>query len=318
MADVLELETDSVFDPSQWIGVGRIYKDVPIEVSDACSAAFRMPVNLQATFPSPDLPVTEFLAINLPGNVADLKKMPGQTDSWFSSDVPNCDLTTGLWAANSIPPHSFLRELENDCAQKWLNGAKSILDSSNKTLRLPLFALPFYRKIHELQEAQNKWVCGRGWVRDHLPGFDLAIFSQVSWNTLDWTRLLDDEWLSGGIIDTMMFDLQTRVAAIPALDAFVTVAPLAFQHAIIAFSMQERPSRYTRSLLKNYKDLVEIGKEILYFPLHVDGNHWIAFFIDFKRKAFGYGDSFGRKSVDKEFRPHLSSEASDLQKKGPR
>lgn len=60
MADVLELETDSVFDPSQWIGVGRIYKDVPIEVSDACSAAFRMPVNLQATFPSPDLPVTNF------------------------------------------------------------------------------------------------------------------------------------------------------------------------------------------------------------------------------------------------------------------
>jgi hypothetical protein len=230
--------------------------------------------------------------------VADLKKMPGQTGGWFSSDVPNCDFTTGLWAANSIPPHSFLRELENDCAQKWLNGAKSILDSSNKTPRLPLFALPFYRKIHELQEAQSKWICSRGWVRDHLPGFDLAIFSRVSWNTvhdhapdgqLDWTRLLDDEWLSGGIIDNMMLDLQTRVAAIPALDAFVTVAPLAFQHAIIAFSTQERPSRYTRSLLKNYKDLVEIGKETLYFPLHVDGNHWIAFFIDFKRKAFGYG-----------------------------
>ncbi|KAJ7693258.1 hypothetical protein B0H14DRAFT_3531215 [Mycena olivaceomarginata] len=111
MADVLELETDGVFDPSQWIAVGRIYKDVPIEVSDACSAAFRMPVSLKATFPSPDLPVTEFLALNLSGFVADLKKMPGQTDGWFSFDVPNCDLTAGLWAANSIPPHSFLREL---------------------------------------------------------------------------------------------------------------------------------------------------------------------------------------------------------------
>ncbi|KAJ7303447.1 hypothetical protein DFH08DRAFT_825905 [Mycena albidolilacea] len=72
---------------------------------------------------------------------------------WASNSIPphsflceleleNDDLTAGLWAANSIPPHSFLRELENDCAQKWLNAAKSILDSSNNTLRLPLFSLP--------------------------------------------------------------------------------------------------------------------------------------------------------------------------------
>ncbi|KAJ7934648.1 hypothetical protein B0H13DRAFT_1854949 [Mycena leptocephala] len=32
---------------------------------------------------------------------------------------------------------------------------------------------------------------------------------------LDWTRLVDDEWLSGGIMDSMMADIQSRVAKTP-------------------------------------------------------------------------------------------------------
>ncbi|KAJ7768783.1 hypothetical protein B0H14DRAFT_2632861 [Mycena olivaceomarginata] len=125
-------------------------------------------------------------------------------------------------------------------------------------LGLLILSLPTPSFADSRTTATQKWLNGaksRGnTVLAHAPD-----------GQLDWTRLLDDEWLSGGIIDNMMFDLQTRVAAIPALDASVTVAPLAFQHAIIAFSMQEWPSRYTRSLLKNYKDLVDIGKQNFVF-----------------------------------------------------
>jgi hypothetical protein len=131
-----------------------------------------------------------------------------------------------------------------------------------------LLALAFYRRIHKLHAAQDKWACSLEWAQIRLPGCDLNIFSWVSWNTvhdgapdgqLDWTRLLDDEWLSGGIIDNMMADLQRSIGRIPALDARVTVAPLAFQQAIVSYSIYQ-PSLYTLRLLKKYKDLAEAGK----------------------------------------------------------
>jgi hypothetical protein len=87
----------------------------------------------------------------------------------------------------------------------------------------------------------------------------------------------------------MMEDMQSRVARVPDLDSAITVAPLAFQRSIVAFSTHKNPSRYALAVLARYKSLVEAGKSILYFPLHVNGNHWIAFVIDFGRKFYGYG-----------------------------
>ncbi|KAJ6596450.1 hypothetical protein B0H10DRAFT_1960191 [Mycena sp. CBHHK59/15] len=314
--DVIELENGVPFDPSKWISRGRIYKNAPEEVSDAFIAACKkIPPTLAATLPSPAISVTTFLAIKLPGILPNMDNVPKQTEDWFSSELPNCDPIPALWSVNSIPPDYFLRELESDSAQKWLNGAKSIRDPSNNSLRLPLFALAFYREIHRLSEAQEKWTCSMEWVRDELPQYDLTIFASVSWNSvhpgapdgqLDWTRLVDDEWLSGGIIDNMMMDIQSRVAEIPALDAALIVAPLSFQRAIVAASTHQNPSRYTVKLLDKYKRAMDSGKSQLYFPLHINGNHWIAFVIDFVRKTFGYGDSFGRKLAAKEFIGHLT------------
>jgi hypothetical protein len=66
MADVILLESSVPFDAAEWIGVGKLYKDVPIEVSDACCDARKIPVDLQATFPSRATPITGFLALQLP------------------------------------------------------------------------------------------------------------------------------------------------------------------------------------------------------------------------------------------------------------
>ncbi|KAK7013309.1 hypothetical protein R3P38DRAFT_2788862 [Favolaschia claudopus] len=38
MAGVIELETDVPFDPSEWIGTNRLYKNVPLHVADAFNA----------------------------------------------------------------------------------------------------------------------------------------------------------------------------------------------------------------------------------------------------------------------------------------
>ncbi|KAJ7704897.1 hypothetical protein B0H17DRAFT_1126521 [Mycena rosella] len=135
----------------------------------------------------------------------------------------------------------------NETSPEWLNDIKSVLHPFNNSLRLSLFALGYFRKIHGFREGQEKWSDSVEWARDEVPEADLGIFDTISWNAvhsgapdgqLDWTRLVADEWLSGGIIDEMMVDIQSRVAAIPALDAAVTVAPLTFQREISALSTQ--------------------------------------------------------------------------------
>jgi hypothetical protein len=106
-----------------------------------------------------------------------------------------------------------------------INGAISVLNPLKKFIRLPLFAIVFYREIHRLRAAQDKWRSSVQWAQEKITGHDLEIFERVSWNTvhpgapdeqLDWTRLVDDEWLSDGIIDTMMADIQSRALKISA------------------------------------------------------------------------------------------------------
>ncbi|KAJ7709313.1 hypothetical protein B0H14DRAFT_3525155 [Mycena olivaceomarginata] len=127
MADVILLESSVLFDVAEWIGVGKLYKDIPIEVSDACCDARTIPADLQVTFPSRATPTTEFLALWLPVILDDYQTTSTQMDHWFSFEPPNYDPIPTLWS-NSIPTLSFLCKLENDYPQKWMNGVISVLD----------------------------------------------------------------------------------------------------------------------------------------------------------------------------------------------
>ncbi|KAJ7906103.1 hypothetical protein B0H13DRAFT_2333788 [Mycena leptocephala] len=230
-----------------------------------------MPSSLKATLPSPTLPVTEFLALELPA-VDKKSKPPTQTKRWFSTDSPNCDHITTLGSSKkSLPPLYLLRELQNDLPQQWLNGIQSVLDPLNKSLRLPLFAITFYIEIHALRNAQEKWQNSMDWVRENFPAKNLEPFVSLGWDTvhigapdghLDWTRLVDDEWLSDGIMDKMMADIQARITAEPALESTVAAAPTAFhdRRAIVAISSHKHPSKYTLAVAEKYKQLLASGR----------------------------------------------------------
>ncbi|KAJ7740419.1 hypothetical protein DFH07DRAFT_778354 [Mycena maculata] len=52
---------------SKWFGVGKICKNIPLEVADACTDARQIPTSLAATLPSLGLSVKDFIALKLPG-----------------------------------------------------------------------------------------------------------------------------------------------------------------------------------------------------------------------------------------------------------
>ncbi|KAG6848001.1 hypothetical protein H0H93_004242 [Arthromyces matolae] len=68
------------------------------------------------------------------------------------------------------------------------------------------------------------------------------------------------------------------------------VAPLTFAFQIASCANVEEYTRDTALLLCRYeREIRDKGIEELYFPLHVNGNHWIACLIDFRRGVISYG-----------------------------
>ncbi|KAJ7052712.1 hypothetical protein C8F01DRAFT_1331915 [Mycena amicta] len=299
----MEFETDTPFDPAEWIGQGKVYRNLPSHVTEACAATRQLPSSAIRQLPMPDLSVADFLGLPLPAVLGSDARVPKRTSAWFSRDPPNFDDAISL---ESIPSLDLVRQLETDLSQSWLNGDCSIVDHTNNSRRLPLWAVQFFRQIHGLRDAQQKWEESRRW----LPDYEKHLLYGVSWNTthlgapdgqLDWTRLISDEWLSGGIIDEIMRDIKDRLAADPVLSASTFIAPLAFQFYISRLAEYGDRPKYLKTIVA----AVQSGKTRLLFPIHYNNNHWMAFSIDFAARTFGYGDSYVRGSKPKRFIEHL-------------
>ncbi|KAJ7929799.1 hypothetical protein B0H13DRAFT_2310180 [Mycena leptocephala] len=94
MADVILLESSVPFDAAEWISVRKLYKDIPIEVSDARN----IPVDLQATFSSRAIPalahaahhiVTErYVQDQVAQDEAELEAIDRQLDAEPETPIP--------------------------------------------------------------------------------------------------------------------------------------------------------------------------------------------------------------------------------------
>ncbi|KAJ6528295.1 hypothetical protein DFH09DRAFT_1094554 [Mycena vulgaris] len=86
-------DEDIPFDPAAWIGVEKVYRDVPAQVATACKAARTLPSSLIRQLPATDVSVTEFLTILLLPNVLDRDApFPKRPSNWFSEDLSNATL----------------------------------------------------------------------------------------------------------------------------------------------------------------------------------------------------------------------------------
>lgn len=85
----------------------------------------------------------------------------------------------------------------------------------------------------------------------------------------------------------------------------VLVAPLHFSNEVYLLKNKLKlpEAQWKRTLLSRYANRVdEEGVDALYFPIHINRNHWIAGEIDFKRNTEPIGDSIRLESS--EYIPH--------------
>jgi hypothetical protein len=82
------------FNPSLWIGCQKKYKDVPLHVCNVLTQLRQIPEAVLSLLPSPDVPILDFISLELPHQSAELVMV--KIDKCFSPDAPQMDVQAFL------------------------------------------------------------------------------------------------------------------------------------------------------------------------------------------------------------------------------
>ncbi|KAF7424768.1 hypothetical protein PC9H_010079 [Pleurotus ostreatus] len=272
-------ETNPAFSCKHWCRKhGPLYPDDPPPTFQKAQAdALAIPNDVQELLPQPQLCVRQFTLVPLP----DQHDIIGteKASAWFSKDLPS----TGILCLmdRPVPSKKTLQRIEEQTGKAWLNGANSIVDPryNDGVDRFPLYALSFWKALEKIVEKQKAWKAGIEWLKDEERRADpltCAVITGVIY-----------KWFSTDHMDMAAEELALRIAQ----PSKTLVAPVAFANDLIsAIEFKKSYSKQHTPLLCRYEREIDKKKlDKLYFPLHVNGNHWIAGFIDFKTRTFGYG-----------------------------
>ncbi|KAJ6556704.1 hypothetical protein B0H10DRAFT_2201541 [Mycena sp. CBHHK59/15] len=293
------------FDPALWIGKNKKFpaEDAHPEVHAAFAEFLKMPESHASLVPGPNLPITAFLELALPQKSSAM--VFSTPESWFSKDAPTAEVD--CLRSRSIPPRQFLDDLTKKAGQAWLDGRTSIVDHryNDGHDRLPFWSLTLWKEWLRVVDDQKMWRKSRDWITSELSKPNLGSVDEEAlmtasslldtlggWTTFNLALILSHAWLSDDHIDMMMADLSARVEADPELAAKVLITPLAFSNAVKDRANKKTYKREDTPLLARYEEHIKrTGVAQLYFPLHINNNHWIAGLVDFKQGLIGTGDS---------------------------
>ncbi|KAF8148090.1 hypothetical protein B0H34DRAFT_669139 [Crassisporium funariophilum] len=309
----MEVDDDDFFEEEEWIGRGRVYDwaNLPGCVTSAKNATLAIPQNFvgQGQLPKSSLSVMDFLSFKLPRLSSEI--ISSKTSTWFSTDKPNTDVEVLL--LRPIPSSQFIHNLDAVYGQAWLDGAKSVVDQrfNDGADRLPLWALTFWKEVILCHKTQALWKASVLWLdREESKTKSKTqpeqiqqvrqILMTISWNstmsyckrhttTLHLANFFGTVWLSDEHINMMVEELNVELSQNPKLKLRFQVADLYF--ALKISKLHKKTSGRQEYLANIANQANNQLVEQLYFPLHVNTNHWIAGMIDFKRRAFSFGDS---------------------------
>ena len=313
--NIIDLDEPPTFRREEWIGQNKAYsrKDLPYFVIDACTKALAIPSREMTKFPAQNISVTDLLKKFLPPRSSAL--ITSKPSTWFSKEKPHSNLD--CLVDRPIPSDDFLDKLNDDTGQAWLDGAQSIIDQrfNDGRDRLPLFAVTYWREMSRVVRARTAWMKCERWLgvtpdpriqnedmtqvfddaRAFLPGlgWDTPVSAlDTRLSTMEFTKLLGSEWISTSLVQMMVDNLCTRVRADPQVASSTIIGGPGFAQTLDhAFLDKKIYSRTTTPLLCRYEQHIkDTNMEHFYFPAHVNTNHWITVYTNFKKQEFSYGE----------------------------
>ncbi|TDL15221.1 hypothetical protein BD410DRAFT_809111 [Rickenella mellea] len=278
-----------------WIGCGKTNPGL-----------LSVPEPYLSIIPDRRLAVQDLLRLKLPSQSAAFTLEKAET--CFSTATPGTDLTN--LAHCQIPPKPFLASLETAFGQAWLDGKKSIKDPWHKGVKLPLWMITFWQEMALVIQLKAQWREADEWLAKPCVGPELEAAdsarqllqslefgaplrtSNSNTRTDSLTLLLSDRWFNCVLVDMCMAQLAARVRLDVTLSPKVIVASLHLEHRLKLAFKTKTYGKDQQQLLHHYERAIkENGRTRLFFPAHINENHWVPFEVDFERREIQYGDS---------------------------
>ena len=303
----IDLTCTQDFSLSKNICQGKEYPSdpLPIEAQLAWQQTLSLPKTAAALLPSTDIPISEFLKMDLPKVSSGFIMYKAR--KWFSVEEPNINIED--LKVRPVPNEAFLQALDSAFGQSWFDGARSIIDQQkgDDKERLPLWILTFWKKMQHAIRAHAAWARSGGWLARQLPQHEeqgLTTCASQLLESLGWDKqltclrstvtmstlqpFLSTAWLSTDQIDMMVEWLNVHGQEYyPAVASKIFIAPLILASALSTCG--QLADFKNGNLLYFEKVIKDKQIEKLYFPINLSGNHWIAGCIDFSKAVVSFG-----------------------------
>ncbi|KAL0562918.1 hypothetical protein V5O48_019160, partial [Marasmius crinis-equi] len=274
-----------------------------------------IPDSLKSLLPSPEIPVNDFIVLNLPEQSESLVSYPAP--KWFCSEAPSSTLDGALIfdivSKKSIPPTNTLTTLRDAIGQEWLDGAKLVIDPRFKSRRpLPLWVVTLWRMLADIKDKQETWKDAQHFVamevskrnvHPHYPTVE-SVLGDVPWNgevqsgtfmfpTHRFSQLLRPDQLCDDITQAMTAVLQEQCKGDDGSHRGNMIAASRFYSAIQVAVERNRlgDGKKLPQLLKAVEDATSRNPKLkLWFPV-LYRSHEIVVCVDFGKNVVIYGDS---------------------------
>ena len=305
-----DIDTLPPFNPADWIGTGKQFTPaLPQQVFAEKQRQLTIPEANLTHFPSSTLPIAQFIELRLPLQSTEI--ITTSTTLWFSKEPARDNIQVLL--NRPVPSKEFLTTLDYAFGQAWLDGAQSVVDwrYNDGRERFPLWVISLWKKTGDIIEWQSLWKRSCRWLHvekakskhenmSHLICRAEHALANLGWNVqLCYQRgavsssvlsgLLSTAWLNDEHINMMLEELAKTLADIPILASQIIIAPLAFTVQINGTAKNKSYTKQNAGLLYKYQQRIAAGIRRIYFPINVNGDHWIAGVVDIENQLVGYG-----------------------------
>jgi hypothetical protein len=315
-----DIDTLPPFSPSDWIGTGKTFTPaLPQQILAKIQRQLAIPENHSTCFPSSTVPVAQFIELKLPFQSTEI--ITTSAAVWFSKEPASDDIIRIL-SNRPVPSKEFLADLNGALGQAWLDGAQSIVDwrYNDGRERFPLWVMAFWQKMADIIGQQSLWKRSFRWLHaenakskhrntSHQISMAEQVLAYLGWDvTLRYQRgavsssilsgFLSSAWMNDEHINMMLEDLAKTLEDVPVLASKIIIAPLAFTIQVNNTAKNTSYTRQNAGLLYKYQQKIAAGIRRIYFPINVNGNHWVAGVVDVENRLVGYGmDPMQRTSL---------------------
>ncbi|KAF8914709.1 hypothetical protein CPB85DRAFT_1433457 [Mucidula mucida] len=303
----------SQFDPSEWLGKGKIYKDTPPKVQRAANAALLIPDTIRNQL-IPKGSLHDLCTFTMPIFQGKTSLQDNIIIQFFSTHKPDVvsDHTISQLCYLTMPATSASHQIYKLAHQAWLDGMQSICyvhladNGSSTVIHFPLFVAALWKEFAEIQTIRSQWQKLSEYVAKHMHqpkypelhegyAMDQSIgILQDDMPVHHLYRMVGDGWWSSSLVNIQLSLLAERARDRLGLSN-VRVELCEFTNVLVSqYKARDRQS-YQHPWLCGVGDTIINERGTLVTGVNLgkvnDNPHWVPLVINGETGQAHYGDS---------------------------